>query len=247
MKKIIDKPKIEPEELAKRLSAEIIGEAKTTGGIFGAQQAYEQYKLFSKERYYDEFLQACIKGMPEKDCSKYFKRYDTSELPRITKVIGMLKSICPSTILDIGSGRGRSLWPIAYNMPDTEITCIDKVEWRVEVINAVHNGGVDRIKVLNCDITENNFADNSFDVVLALEVLEHIPDVGKAIKEALRVTSSYFIAIVPSKPDENPDHLHYLVMKNFEQLVKYSKIPIDNITFDYTRDSMIVFISKEIK
>ncbi len=39
-----------------------------------------------------------------------FKR--TIELPRVRKVLGILKGIQPRNLLDIGSGRGTFLWPL---------------------------------------------------------------------------------------------------------------------------------------
>src|SRR5215212_3521510 len=38
-----------------------------------------------------------------------FKR--TMGLPRVAKVLGVLKALMPTELLDIGSGRGAFLWP----------------------------------------------------------------------------------------------------------------------------------------
>ena len=43
------------------------------------------------------------------------------------------------------------------------------------------------------------YDDNSFEAVLAVEVLEHIPNLRKAIKEMSRVSSKYIIFTVPHK------------------------------------------------
>ncbi|KKP26332.1 MAG: methyltransferase family protein [candidate division TM6 bacterium GW2011_GWE2_31_21] len=64
------------------------------------------------------------------------------------------------------------------------------------VLNAQKNG----LNVLKQDILSNNFKDNSFDIVFAMDVLEHIEDHEKAFKEAFRVLRSggYMFITVPA-------------------------------------------------
>ena len=201
-----------------------------------------------EERYYVEFASACAKIITNKDCTKYFKRYDP-ELPRIIKAIGALKSINPHRILDVGPGRGRAFWPIVHNFPEAEVVCVEPVEWRCQVINAVHKGGVDRVKVVRGNILETPFSNNCFDATLALEVLEHIPKAVDAMAEIMRVTRKYIIASVPSKPDKNPDHVHFFSSVLFEDLLDEAEMisgkKIGRVTFDYVRNSMTIFVRLE--
>jgi len=199
------------------------------------------------ERYYTEFAYAYATVM-DKDCSKYFKRFDP-ELPRIVKALGVLKSIRPDSILDVGSGRGRALWPIVHNFPNAEICCVDPVEWRCEVINAVHKGGVNRVKAFCEDISSTTLGPNSFDVVTALEVIEHIPDAAAAMTAIFRVSRQYIIGSVPSKPDNNPEHVHFFSSEAFEKLLDIAEMrsgkKIGRVTFDYVRNSMTIFVRLE--
>lgn len=236
--------KIDPNEIAKALGAEYVGKFNTSGGPIGAIQAYEQYKQLQEDRYYLEFAQACARGMPDKDCTKYFKRYDVKELPRVTKIIGILKSINPKTMLDVGTGRGRALWPIAYNFPELFIYCVDQEPWRIEVLEAVRKGGVSRIDPICEDITDSGFLDNTVDVVVASEVIEHIHDAQKAVSEMLRISKEYFIATVPSKPDSNPDHIHYFTSEDFKTLIDNSGFDVGKIDISYVQNSMVIFVRK---
>ena len=43
-----------------------------------------------------------------------------------------------------------------------------------------------------------------------MEVLEHIPDVASAVKNAVRLARRYVVVTVPNKPDDNPEHIHLL-------------------------------------
>src|SRR5947209_2342913 len=46
----------------------------------------------------------------------HFKR--TNTLPRVRKVLGILRGLAPSSLLDIGSGRGVFLWPLLDTFPE---------------------------------------------------------------------------------------------------------------------------------
>ena len=52
-------------------------------------------------------------------------RFKRSELPRVTKCIGLLKGLGPSTLLDVGTGRGVFLWTMLTDIPYVDATCID--------------------------------------------------------------------------------------------------------------------------
>ena len=47
-------------------------------------------------------------------------------------------------------------------------------------------------------------------MVTLLEVLEHIPEVDKAVVAAVKIAKKYVAVSVPSKPDDNPEHIHLL-------------------------------------
>src|SRR5262245_31177447 len=49
-----------------------------------------------------------------------FKR--TMGLPRVARVLGILKGMAPTELLDIGSGRGAFLWPLLDAFPWLPIT-----------------------------------------------------------------------------------------------------------------------------
>jgi ubiquinone/menaquinone biosynthesis C-methylase UbiE len=164
-----------------------------------------------------------------------FKR--TMELPRVQKVLGVLKSLQPASLLDIGTGRGAFLWPLLDTFPDLPITCLDLLEYRVNDIQAVHEGGIRDLQALQGDATALPFPNRSFEVVTMLEVLEHIPDTRKALAEVVRVAQRAVIFSMPSKEDDNPEHIHLFHQQSVRSLLH--ELGITSINFTYVLNHMI--------
>ena len=101
----------------------------------------------------------------------------------------------PSRILEVGVGEGivsdrlRERFPgvpvIGIDLPDVELAD----EWSERGLCAMFG-----------DATTLPFADDTFDLVLAIEVLEHIPGPERALAELARVSSASLIASVPFEP-----------------------------------------------
>ncbi|HWN69935.1 MAG TPA: class I SAM-dependent methyltransferase [Haliangium sp.] len=135
-----------------------------------------------------------------------FKR--NTELPRVHRVLGMLRGLAPQSLLDIGSGRGTFLWPLLDAFPDLRVTAVDVDPVRARDLAAVRDGGVERLHVIQADATALDVPPASVDGVTLLEVLEHIPDPAAAAARALRAARAFAIVSVPSKEDDNPEHIH---------------------------------------
>ena len=57
------------------------------------------------------------------------------------------------------------------------------------------------------DITQSNFKDNEFDLVIMTQTLEHIWDYNKALSELYRITSDYLIIDCPFLYEFHQDYL----------------------------------------
>ena len=64
-----------------------------------------------------------------------FKRKDL--LPRVRKVLGLLRGLPVGTLLDIGTGRGAFLYPLLDEFSYLQILCYDILPHRVRDIQAL--------------------------------------------------------------------------------------------------------------
>jgi len=164
-----------------------------------------------------------------------FKR--SMELPRVRAVIGVLKALEPSSVLDIGTGRGVFLWPLLESFPELSVTAVEPDARRRGHLEAVRRGGFDRLTVLGADASRLDLPDRSFDVVTALEVLEHQHDPGPMASEAVRLARRFVIASVPSKPDDNPEHVRLFTRASLEALFK--RAGAANVRIDYVLNHIV--------
>lgn len=148
----------------------------------------------------------------------HFKKKE--QLPRVKAVMGFLKGIQPESLLDVGSGRGVFLFPFLNEFPWVPVTSVDLLPYRVEMLQFISGGGLENLTALQQDICTWDMADKAFDVVTLLEVLEHIPDVQAAVKAAVRLARRYVVVSVPSKPDDNPEHIHLLTKDILTELFR---------------------------
>lgn len=163
----------------------------------------------------------------------------TMGLPRVQKVLGMLRGIQPPSLLDIGSGRGAFLWPLLDAFPTLPVTASDILPFRVASIQAVCDGGLARLTAVQADATALDFAEGSFDVVTMVEVLEHIPAYQQALAEVCRVARRFVVLSVPSKPDDNPEHLHLF---NEQMLADALQPYAARVSFDYVHNHMLIVV-----
>lgn len=161
----------------------------------------------------------------------------TAELPRVRAVLGILKGLNPSSLIDIGSGRGVFLWSLLDGFPDLTVTAVDINSAWVEEILTVSRGGITRLTGEIMDVRNLEFPDRSFDVVTILEVLEHLREPERAVKEVSKVSKSFVIASVPSKEDNNPEHLRVLTKNDLTEM--FMKAGAQSVKFQSVLKHMI--------
>lgn len=171
-----------------------------------------------------------------------FKR-SHRQLPRVQYVLGVLKGICPESVLDVGSGRGVFLLPFLHEFPYTEVSVLEILASRVELWRDLRSGGLDRVSVRAEDVCRAPYSPESFDVVTMLEVLEHIPDYRAAIRAAVSMARRYVIVTVPSREDENPEHIHLLTKERLREA--FADAGVHQCTFGGVPGHLTLLAKKE--
>jgi SAM-dependent methyltransferase len=114
-----------------------------------------------------------------------------------SELITLVKKLRVDSILDAGCGEGFTLNRLLTN--GVKVKKIEGVEYSEEVI------GLSKIlfpdlKIKNGSLYKLPYKNNSFDLVICTEVLEHLGAPTKALREILRVSKKYVILSVPNEP-----------------------------------------------
>jgi SAM-dependent methyltransferase len=108
---------------------------------------------------------------------------------------GMLDGLSPTRVLEVGVGEGEVMGRLRDRFPDATMIGLDlpdpelASDWRRADISCLFGDG-----------TALPFPDDAFDLVLAIEVLEHVPGPDAALRELARVCSDRLITSVPFEP-----------------------------------------------
>jgi ubiquinone/menaquinone biosynthesis C-methylase UbiE len=136
----------------------------------------------------------------------------------------------PQRILEVGVGEGEVTARLAERWPDATFCGLDLPDPEL----AGHWDGKGFAPLFG-DITTLPFADGTFDLVLAIEVLEHVPFPELALAELARVARRDLVVSVPREPiwcaanlargkyvrdlGNTPGHINHWSKKAFAELV----------------------------
>lgn len=145
----------------------------------------------------------------------------------------------PKTILDIGCGEGFVDMYLLKNNPRFQIKAIEVSKEKIKKARKRAPG----LSVQQGDAYDLPFGENSFDLTICLEVLEHLDKPEKVITEARRVSKKDCLFSVPNEPmfslltfisgkyisrlGRHPDHFSFYTKKTFKELIqKYFAKPV---------------------
>jgi SAM-dependent methyltransferase len=136
----------------------------------------------------------------------------------------------PRRILEIGVGEGIVTTRVKERFPGTPVLGLDlpdedlRADWQQRDLTCVFG-----------DATNLPFPDRSFDLVLAIEVFEHLPDPTRSLYELHRVCAGSLIASVPFEPiwragnmargrylrefGNTPGHINHWTNRGFSKLI----------------------------
>ena len=148
----------------------------------------------------------------------------------LREVVGPLS---PSTVLDAGCGEGETLMRLG-DLLGEEVTAVDLEQSCVDLVRA----RLPDVAVSRQSVLELGFADHSFDLVLCLEVLEHLPEPARGVAELGRVSARDVVVSVPYEPwfqlgsllrgkhlrraGNHPEHVNHLRRGSLKRLLEPS-------------------------
>lgn len=153
-------------------------------------------------------------------------------LDNFTKVlIDTIKQFKPESILDVGAGEGFVLEKLRQNKIGKKL---EGIEYMDEAI-ALGKKTNPQVKIKKGDIYKLPYKDNSFDLIICTEVLEHLEDPKIALAELKRVTKKHVILSVPNEPlftiqrflrgknilklGDHPEHIQHWNSNSFRRFV----------------------------
>lgn len=119
-------------------------------------------------------------------------------------IIKLISPVNDKKILDIGCGIGGY---IHFVKDYKEFTGIDLSDVAISESNKIF-GNRPGVRYISMDATNLKFDDDYFDIIIAKEVIEHLPEPQRAIKEVFRVLKPGGLCVVSSP---NSDSLHLRV------------------------------------
>jgi SAM-dependent methyltransferase len=107
----------------------------------------------------------------------------------------LIGPLAPDRVLDAGCGEGETIARLGELLGD-RISAVDISPYSVDRTSARLPG----VDVALASVENLPFADDSFDLVLCLEVIEHLEHPERAVRELARVGSRDIVVSVPYEP-----------------------------------------------
>ncbi len=142
----------------------------------------------------------------------------------------MLDGLAPSTVVEVGAGEGRVTERLIERFPDATVIGLDLLD-----DDLAGDWAELGLPMFFGDATRLPFADDAIDLVVGLEVMEHVPQPERALAEIARVCRHTTVLSVPREPiwragnvargrylgelGNTPGHVNHWSARSFERFV----------------------------
>lgn len=158
-----------------------------------------------------------------------------------SSLISLAKPLKAELVLDAGCGEGFTMDKLTKNGIGKEI---EGIEYSKEAVS-FGKKLFPNLTFKEGSVYELPYKDNFFDLVICTEVLEHLEEPAKALKEMSRVSRKYLVISVPNEPffmlsnflrgknlsrlGNDPGHINHWTMISFLNFLKKNELKIKTI------------------
>ena len=170
-----------------------------------------------------------------------YDKYGSSN-PLVRRLVGafqrsleeLLDRAEPASLLDVGCGEGALVQRFAQRLGSRRVVGVDLREDSLQAGWSRHEAP--NLEYRTLDGGELPFADGEFDLVSAIELLEHVPDPNLTLREMSRCAQRHLLVSVPREPlwrvlnmargaylsqlGNTPGHLNHWSRRSFIQLLQ---------------------------
>lgn len=160
-------------------------------------------------------------------------------------LISLARPLYPKSILDAGCGEGFSLNHLTINGIGQKLEGVENSKVSIDLGKKLFP----HLTIKQGSVYDLPYKDNSFDLIICTEVLEHLDMPSKAIKEMLRVSRKYLITSVPNEPlfmisnllrgknfsiwGNDPGHIQHWTLFAFKKFLKKDSVKIKTVKFPF--------------
>lgn len=135
------------------------------------------------------------------------------------------------SILDVGAGEGFTLARLSREKIGKKLEGIEYTKEAIDLGKKLHP----EFLIKQGNIYDLPYKDNSFDLVISTEVLEHLDNPKVGLRELIRVAKKYILLTVPNEPwftvqrfirgknilkfGDHPEHMQHWTSQGFERFV----------------------------
>jgi len=162
-----------------------------------------------------------------------------------SSLFSLIKSLRTDSILDAGCGEGFTMDKLIKNGIGRKI---EGIEYSKDSISYGKKLFPD-LTIKQESIYDLPYKDDSFDLVLCTEVLEHLEEPSKALREILRVGKKYLLITVPNEPffrlsnflrgknmsrlGNDEGHINHWNPRSLRRLLNQNKISVKEIKLPF--------------
>lgn len=160
-------------------------------------------------------------------------------------LISLAKPLNPKTVLDAGCGEGFTLNKLMLNKIGKSIEGVERSKEAISLGKKLFP----QANIKQGSIYELPYKDNSFDLVVCTEVLEHLDMPTNALKETLRISKKSLIISVPNEPffmisnflrgknisrfGNDPEHINHWNYISFSKYLKENGVKVKKINLPF--------------